>query len=283
MKTNIIDREEIKLNKTQTHMIISGWGKEAIQNSVVEKITYLSDNLKIKGYLSYPEKISPGGKVPLIIWNRGGYGDKGALDRFTAYGVFGQISSWGYAVLASQYRGNNGGEGIDELGGKDVNDIKNLFSVAKELKFIDTSKIGMEGWSRGGMMAFILLKEKRDIKCAVLVGAISSLKAIVNSNNIPGKNFQKVIGSDKFSDKLEERSAINFTEELPDIPYLLMHGGSDDTVPAEQTIEMARKFCNEKKNYRLVIFEEGDHFLKNHRTEVDYLRRKWFDTYLMGK
>lgn len=56
MKTNIIDREVIQLNETQTRMIMNGWGKAAIQNTVVEKIIYMSDNLRVKGYLSYPQK-----------------------------------------------------------------------------------------------------------------------------------------------------------------------------------------------------------------------------------
>ncbi len=280
MKPNLIDRKEIILNETQTRMIISGWGKEVIQSPVVEKITYLSDNLKVKGYLSYPKKISPGIKIPLIIWNRGGYGEKGSIDRFTAKGIFGQISSWGYAVLASQYRGNDGGEGKDELGGKDINDIKNLFSVAEELNFIDTTRTGIEGWSRGGMMTFILLKEKHDFKCAVLSGAISNLKAIADSNKNLTEIFKKLVGSKEFDKKLKLRSSVNFINDLPDIPYLLMHGGSDDTVPVEQSIELAKKFSEKKRNYRLVIFEEGDHFLKNHRKEVDRLRKMWFDKYL---
>ena len=71
-----------------------------------------------------------------------------------------------------------------------------------------------------------------------------------------------------------------FTDKLPDIPYLIMHGGSDDTVKAEQSIELARKFSGEGKKYRLVIFEKGDHFLKTHRKEVDRLRKIWFDRYL---
>jgi dipeptidyl aminopeptidase/acylaminoacyl peptidase len=131
MNTNIIYKEEIKLSEPQNCMIISGWGNDVFQNSVVDKIVYSSDNLKVKGYLASPKKIPPGGKVPLLIWNRGGYGEDGAIDRFTARGMFGQIASWGYAVLASQYRGNNGSEGKDELGGADVNDIKTFFLSLK--------------------------------------------------------------------------------------------------------------------------------------------------------
>ena len=283
MSSNIIHKEQITLNETQTKMAVSGWGKEAVDNSVVEKITYMSDGLKVKGYLAYPLEIPAGKKIPLIIWNRGGYGDKGAIDRFTARGIFGQIASWGYAVLASQYRGNDGGEGEDNLGGDEVNDIMNLFPLAEGTGFIDLSNAAVEGWSRGGMMTFILLKGNSDFKCAVLSGAISNLKTLADSGAKAKEFYKQNIGEVKFEAELKKRSAIRFTDKLPDIPYLLMHGGADNTVPVQQSIELARKFSEEGKSYRLVIFEGGDHFLKSHRKEVDQLRKYWFDKYLLDK
>lgn len=281
MSSNIIHREQIALNETQSKMAVSGWGKEIIDSSVVEKITYMSDGLKVKGYLAYPSEIPAGKKVPLIIWNRGGYGDKGAIDRFTARGMFGQLAGWGYAVLASQYRGNDGGEGKEELGGSEVNDIKNLFPLAEELYFIDTANAAVEGWSRGGMMTFILLKEKYDFKCAVLSGAISNLKELAESGQNAKVYYRENINHKNFETELKKRSAITFTKKLPDIPYLIMHGGDDDTVPVQQSLELARKFSKEGKTYRLVIFEGGDHFLKSHRKEVDQLRKSWFEKYLL--
>ena len=280
MNLKIIEREVIEINSSQERLITSGWGKDVIENSVVEKITYNSDGLKVKGYMSYPSKLNKGEKVPLVIWNRGGYEDKGAIDRFTARGMFGQIASWGYTVLASQYRGNDGGEGKEELGGKDVDDIKNLLVAAGELKFIDYGRMAVEGWSRGGMMTLLLLKERHNFKCALLSGAISDLKSIADADKKLKEKYKAIIGEGDIDKNLNARSAINFTEQLPDIPYLVMHGGSDETVPVEQSIELAKRFSKEKKNYRLIIFENGDHFLKTHRKEVDVLRRFWFDKYL---
>ena len=62
-----------------------------------------------------------------------------------------------------------------------------------------------------------------------------------------------------------------------------MHGGSDGTVPVQQSMKLAERLAEEKRKYRLVIFEEGDHFLKNHRKEVDQLRKMWFEKYLGGQ
>jgi len=112
MNTKIILRKEIKLSSVQEKMIVSGWGEETLANSVVEKMTYFSDGLKVNGYLAYPKDQSQ--KYPCVIWCRGGIGNAGAIDEFNARGIFGQIASWGYVVLASQYRGNAGSEGKDE-------------------------------------------------------------------------------------------------------------------------------------------------------------------------
>lgn len=100
----MIERHEIHLSETHSKMIISGWGKEAYENSVVERITYLSDlpadkagGLKIKGYIAYPKDNSK--QYPCIIWCRGGAGNKGAIDTFTARGIYGQLASWAIVFL----------------------------------------------------------------------------------------------------------------------------------------------------------------------------------------
>ena len=139
-----LEREKIELNEAQTKMLISGWGKDVYENTIVERISYLSDNLKVKGYLAYPGDNSEK-KFPCIIWNRGGYENRGAIDSFTARGIFGQIASWGYVVFTSQYRGNAGSEGKEELGGSDVNDILNLIPLADELEFTEKEKWGIPG------------------------------------------------------------------------------------------------------------------------------------------
>ncbi len=180
MNSKILNREEIKLNESQNRMVISGWGKEEFDTSIVEKITYISDGLRVKGYLAYPV-INKNHMFPCIIWNRGGFRENGAIDKFTARGIFGQLASWGYVVFASQYRGNAGSEGHEYFGGDDVNDILNLIGLAEDIPFADYNKWGIEGWSRGGMMTLLTLLKKSNfntiVKCAVLSGAIYNLKS----------------------------------------------------------------------------------------------------------
>jgi dipeptidyl aminopeptidase/acylaminoacyl peptidase len=279
MNPKIINREEIVLTGSQNKMLISGWGKDSIENSIVEKITYLSDTLKVKGYLAYPK--NTGGKnFPCIIWNRGGFKEKGAIDKFTARGIFGQLASWGYIVFASQYRGNAGSEGKEEFGGSEVNDILNLIPLAGELPFADTSNWGIEGWSRGGMMTLLTLLQNPNFKCAALSGAISNLKNYIDADNTRKIFYENFLGVN-FNEEINKRTIINKIDRLPKIPYLVMHGGKDETVSPLQSIELSKKFYEAGILHRLLIFENGDHFLKSFRKEVDEQRRMWFEKYLL--
>jgi dipeptidyl aminopeptidase/acylaminoacyl peptidase len=274
----ILYRKIIQLNDHQNKIIRSGWGSDLVDKTTVEKITYISDGLKINGYLAYPNDTLQ--TYPCIIWNRGGSKEEGVIDAFTAKGIFGQIAAWGYVVFASQYRGNAGSEGKEQLGGDDVHDILNLIQLADEIPQANKDIWGIEGWSRGGMMTYLTLAKNTNFKCAILSGAISNLKQFVDSRTERANIYKELISDLNFEEELEKRSAINFIDRLPKIPYLLLHGGSDKAVSPIQTLDMSKKMNDLNIPYRLVIFEEGDHFLKNHRKEVDGLRRFWFDRYL---
>jgi dipeptidyl aminopeptidase/acylaminoacyl peptidase len=278
MTLKIIDRHEINLSETHTKMIVSGWGKEVFENSIVERITYLSGGLKVKGYLAYPKDATK--KYPCIIWCRGGIGNKGAIDTFTARGIFGQLASWGYCVFASQYRGNAGSEGNDEVGGSDVNDILSLIPLADELLQADSGAWAIEGWSRGGMMTFLTLQKNHNFKCAVLVGAISNVAEYANTNLNLKNYYENFIGKERLENELQKRSAINFVNELPKIPYLIIHGAKDETVSPHQSKELAQKFDELRIPHKLVLPQNGDHFLRRNRKEVDELRREWYQKYL---
>lgn len=133
----------------------------------IQAITYLSDGLKVNGYLVVPKQ---GNQLPCVIYNRGGNRAFGALTDGQAAVGLGKIAREGYIVVASQYRGNSGGEGREEFGGADVHDVLNLIPLLEAIPQADTSRIGMYGWSRGGMMTYLALSRTDRIAAAV-VGA----------------------------------------------------------------------------------------------------------------
>lgn len=252
-----------------------------LDNIDIYAIKYLSDGLKINGLLVKPKKQ---GKYPCIIYNRGGNRDFGALKIAHGAITLGQIAQKGYVVIASQYRGNAGSEGNEEFGGKDVNDITVLTEVLKEVNDADTDKIGMYGWSRGGMMTYIALTKSNKIKAAVVGGAVSDnfrlikdrpeMETAVLSELIPDYENNK-------NSELEKRSAIKWADKFPkNVPILMLHGNSDWRVKSEQSLTLALELEKNRVPYRLIIFEGGDHGIFEHKKEVNEQVLKWFDKYL---
>jgi len=350
MIPNIIHREVIDLPEKQLHMLRSGWGTPAINDTIVESIVYLSDGYEVQGYIAYPRVFSTspltpllkgegrkhkltdhdsldslqpeqnsvlgthdeslasspsnktstlippspfrrgaggevgewtGGEVlPCIVWNRGGSKERGAIDKFTARGMYGQLASWGFVVFASMYRASFNDELHDEFGGSDVNDILNLMEIAKDIPFADTSRWAMEGWSRGGMMTYLALKKRHDIKAAIISGGITDVAECCTTVPRIQEALQQLVESEGTA-AYEKRSALNFAHELPkDCKYLLIHGTKDDVVSPLQSIKISENFLKLGLHFRLVLLEEADHFLKGKKKIVDELRREWLLKYV---
>lgn len=245
-------------------------------------ITYLSDGLKIRGLLVKPKKP---GNYPCVIFNRGGNRNTGSLTVYNAVETMGKLAKEGYVVIGSQYRGNGGSEGHEEFGGKDINDVLILPEVLAEIESADTSRIGLYGWSRGGMMTYLALSKSTQFKVAVVGGGESDLTTI-NRPKMEKFVYQELIPNyEKNKDsELKKRSAIHFVDQFPkDVPILMLHGNADWRVRSEKALQLALEFEKYRIPYRLKIFEGGNHGLTKFRKEKDKEVLNWFNTYLKNE
>jgi dipeptidyl aminopeptidase/acylaminoacyl peptidase len=247
----------------------------------ISTVTYLSDGLKVNGYLLRPKEE---GVYPCVIYNRGGNREFGALSRDNAVFNLARIASWGYVVVASQYRGNVGGEGQEEFGGTDVNDVLNLIPLLESIPQADAARIGMYGWSRGGMMTYLALTRTDRIRAAVIGAGMADsfdtvtrrpeMVELVYSQLVPGWEHDR-------EEVLEARSAVRWPEKIhKETPILLLHGSSDWRVHPSQAFSMAMALYESKHPFRFVFFEGGDHGLSEHGAEVSRLARDWLNSYV---
>ncbi len=245
------------------------------------RITYMSDGLKVTAYVAEPK--APG-KYPCIISNRGGNRDFGQWDPLRITSFLGQMALWNYVVIVSQYRGNDGGEGREEFGGKDLNDVFNLIPVLEKDPKADTSRIGMEGGSRGGMMTYLSLKRSCRFKAAVVTAGMAD--AFVNMNARPEmeKNvFSQLIPNYATNKEaaLKERSVVFWAGQLcKTTPLLLMQGSADWRVLPEESLKLAQKLYEAKHPLRFILFEGADHGISEWRNERLTQMKRHFDYYL---
>lgn len=249
------------------------------------EITYLSDGLKIQSFAAIPKK---GEKHPVIVYNRGGNRDLGALQLFRGrakYPVaywFSKMASEGYVVIGCNYRGSGASEGEDEFGGKDINDVLNLLEVLEEIPEADTENIGMYGWSRGSTMTYLAMAKSDKIKAAVAVAGKSDATNIDRPEMESGVYAELIPNYwENKDEELKKRSAIYFADEFKkDVPLLLLHGNSDWRVKSVHSLNLALKLDELRVPYRLKIYEGGSHGLHAFREDVDAEILNWFNTYL---
>ena len=248
------------------------------------RITYVSDGLKVTGYVAEPKAK---GNYPCIISNRGGNRDYGRWNPLSIAYFLGQMASWNYVVIASQYRGNDGGEGLEEFGGIEVNDIFNMIPVLDSNLKADTSRIGIEGTSRGGMMTYLSLKRSCRFKAAVITAGMADAFANTAARPEMEKSVFGELVPDYATNREEAykaRSAVYWADQLcKTTPILLMHGSADWRVLPEESLEMVNRLYAAKHPLRFILFEGADHGIREWRSERFAQTRRHFDYYLRDR
>lgn len=245
----------------------------------LQKLTYLSDGLKVTAYLYKPVRIG-GQKFPAIVFNRGSTVRGDIAPELVVF--FHRLASEGFVILAPLLRQSDGGEGRDEVGGADVDDVMNIVPVAKALGFVDVDNLFMYGESRGGMMTYQAIRRKFPMKAAAVFGAFTSLQELVDEHPQQySPAFFKQLWPDYETRKdelFEKRSAIMWSDQL-NVPLLIMHGGDDKLNPA-QSLNIAQRLQKAGKVYELLVYAGDNHILSRNQEDRDQRAVRWFKKYL---
>jgi len=113
--------------------------------------------VKFYSYIFIPRRIDTKKKYPLLIFPHGG-----VHSNFSTYytHIIRELMAQKYIVIAPEYRGSTGyGKGIYELidyGGKEVEDANESRKyMLKNYPFIDKERVGILGWSHGGLITLM--------------------------------------------------------------------------------------------------------------------------------
>ena len=231
---------------------------EALDNKSTYKLMYKSDDYEVAGYICAPSDYLEK-KYPILVYLRGGNRTYGILPP----AAVSSLSNFGFITIATQYRGNDGGTGIEDFGGDDVQDVISLIDIAQQLPFA-SGKIFLYGSSRGGLQAYCALKEEylagRDrISAAVVMCGASDLAEIYNFSDWDMKaTLIKLVGDspDRLPNEYEKRSAV-YWPELINVPLLILHGRTDLRVPVGQAETMYDMLKASDKDVELRLYDVG--------------------------
>ncbi|UKN01774.1 prolyl oligopeptidase family serine peptidase [Paracrocinitomix mangrovi] len=281
IKTKLVDWTQTPI---AGHVLKNGTPKkgfEFVDSIDIYSVVYDSDGFMVTGFMAVPKRQS---KYPCVIFNRGGNRDFGQLLVGTALTHFGRIAAEGYVVIGSNYRGNSNSEGKEEFGGSDVNDVLNLVPALGQIEMADTSRIGLLGISRGGMMNYLAMKESCQFKAAIVVGALSDLNVMKEKRpDMESHVFAELIPNynDSTEFALNARSANEWVNELcVDTKLLMLHGDKDDRCHPDMARDLHQKLSKINFPHTYISYKKGNHGLSSYQDEMYESIHMWLDKYV---
>ena len=147
-----------------------------------EKATTLigANPVKFWTYVFIPKDVDPSKKYPLLVLPHGGvHGD------FNTYytHIIRELMAQQYIVVAPEYRGSTGygkrHHKLIDYGGLENDDVhESMLMMLENYEIVDSRRVGLIGWSHGGMISLMNAFEHPDAYKAVFAGVpVSDLVA----------------------------------------------------------------------------------------------------------
>jgi len=250
-----------------------------------EKITATSpDGTPIEAFVDLPPDFQNGRRYPTILWPHGG--PMGQHDwgwNFTAQ----LIAANGYVVVRPNPRGSTG-YGQDfclaiwaNWGEDDLQDVLAAVGHVIELGWADPDRLGVAGWSYGGIMTNYVITTTDRFKAA-MSGASGGLWVANYGHDQYQRWYEKEFGLPWESREVWERlSPFNRVEKIT-TPTLWMGGEKDWNVPVSNSEMMYQSMRRLGRDTMLVVYPGQHHGIRRPSYVKDMYERwiSWFDKHL---
>ena len=281
--------DEIYLSKNGEINPITSVNKDFIENKIVgstELISFQSfDGLKINGMMIKPDDFDPKKKYPLIIRIHGG-----PVSQYGRYFDFDWqlFASNGYIVMVTNPRGSSG-RGFEfqksifaEWGIEDSKDISAALDFALSLGYIDEDRLGVGGWSYGGMLTnYVIAKDDRFDAATSGAGIANLLSGFGHDHYI--REYVLELGTpwDNLDSWLNVSHPFFNADEIV-TPTLFLVGEKDWNVPLIGSEQMYQALKHLEIPTQLIVYPDEHHGLSKPSYIKDRLDRylEWYRKYL---
>jgi dipeptidyl aminopeptidase/acylaminoacyl peptidase len=250
-----------------------------------EKVNFKSkDGTNVEGFVIKPSNFDSSKKYPLILWIHGGPISQYTYSLHTTGQIF---ASNGYVVLLVNPRGSTGyGEEFckaifADWGNKDYEDVIAGVDYLVELGYVDENKLGVGGWSYGGILTNHVITQTKRFKGAVSGASLGIVRANFGHDQYV-KWYNAEFGMPWENTELWERlSPFNKVEYIT-TPTLWMGGSADWNLPIINSEQMYLGMKSLGRETQLVVYPGEHHGIRRPSFQRDRWQRwlDWFDKYL---
>jgi dipeptidyl-peptidase-4 len=225
-------------------------------------LTITTPNAELNASLILPTNYDPTKKYPVFVNVYGGPGHNEVLDSWDGNDYFfhNLLAQDGYMVLSidprgTQFRGAAFKKSTYlQLGKLEIQDVLDATRVFAQRSDVDTSRLGIMGWSYGGFMSSLAMTKGNGLfKMGIAVAPVTNWRFY---DNIYTERFMRT--PQENAQGYDDNSPINFAKDLQG-KYFLIHGAADDNVHYQNSMEMVSALVKANKQFDLFIYPNKNH------------------------
>jgi dipeptidyl-peptidase-4 len=157
-----------------------------------------------------------------------------------------------------------------KFGELELRDIEDSLSWLKKQPYVDSSRIGIHGWSYGGYLTSYALTHSRSFVMGIAGGTVADWRSYdtVYTERYMGLPEEN---PDGYRNSSPRWSAGSLHGAL-----LLVHGAIDDNVHVANTLQFAQELQREQKHFQLMLYPQSRHGITDPQL-VKHLRTMMLD------
>jgi dipeptidyl aminopeptidase/acylaminoacyl peptidase len=182
----------------------------------------------------------------------------------------------GFAAVAVSQPSFGKSQGkADYVGPLTLKVLTEAYRKFKTESYVDSNRMGIYGFSRGGMAASLLAVRLDDVRAAVFGAGIYDFQKAYDEMKIEGIRANMKAESGMTEAAVRERSSIFQMEKLK-CPVLILHGEKDENVPVTQAYMLRDRLTALKKDFEIKLYPDRAHGIGPEVTTetVDFFKRR---------
>jgi len=200
------------------------------------QLIWSAEPKRIRTAIVLPSWHEPGsGKLPVVCDPYGGPHGKRVVAAGNAYLSSQWLADQGFAVVIADGRGTPDRGYSGDLAGPVLDDqVEALMSAAQQCADLDTSRVGIRGWSFGGYLAALAVLRRPDVFHAAIAGAPPTDWRLYDTCYT-----ERYLGLPDENPAAYEQSSLLADAPKLTRPLLLIHGLADDNVAVAHTLRLS--------------------------------------------
>ena len=222
----------------------------------------IGSGIKLNAAFIKPPHFDSTARYPVFFYVYGGPGSQTVTDNWGGqnYLWYQMLAQRGYIVASVDNRGT-GARGkawrkiiYKQLGVVETQDQAAAARAIGRLPYVDSTRIGIWGWSYGGFMTLNALTQAPDVyRMGIAVAPVTHWKYYdtIYTERYNGLPQDNAAGYDK-------GSPLTYAKNLRG-RLLIVHGSGDDNVHFENTLAMVNAFVDANRPFSLMVYPNRNH------------------------